>query len=101
MEFIINSNLVCAHEKGLIVWSENTAEQLDAYLKEHTDSVALEEAAAIIRILVQDKPKPVEQHIYNGERMAEWWLRHGKGPLALPIRKTFPVDGVDNDQDPE
>jgi len=51
--------------------------------------IALDEAQEIIRLLVEDKDKTVEKHIYNGERIAEWWKKFGHGELKLPVRKDY------------
>lgn len=51
--------------------------------------IALDEAQEIIRILVEDMDKSVEKHIYTGERIANWWGKHGKGTLELPVRKDY------------
>ena len=54
------------------------------------EKIALDEAQELIRILVEDREKSVERHIYTGERIANWWKKHGKGQLDLPVKKDYP-----------
>jgi len=59
-----------------------------AFLMDEKD-IALDEAQEIIRLLIEDKLKTVEKHIYTGERIANWWKKYGRGPLELPTRKDY------------
>lgn len=52
--------------------------------------LGLQEAQQIIRILIEDKKETAAKHIYNGERMADWWKKWGKGELAFPVSKDYP-----------
>ena len=71
----------CAHElPGHHKWCDRS--------EDHED-IGLREAQEIIRLLVEDKAKPVEKHIYNGERMADWWKKWGIGPLEFPVHKDY------------
>ena len=59
---------------------------------EDLEDIGLNEAQEIIRILVEDKSKSVEKHVYTGERISTWWKKWGKGQLDLLVGKDYPRD---------
>lgn len=51
--------------------------------------IAINEAAEIIKILLECKPKTIEKHMYTDDRILNWWKKHGRGEIELIIRKKF------------